>query len=213
LPLPMPAQPATLTATRVATKAMSTFFIGSPFFTPRDAHLVPRYPVGRPLPSMRSLPPETAGHFEGDCVLGDTVGPAVRRFPPVTGRSAGDHHPVNAALKTEAAPGSAPLELLGGVVPRCRTLHPTRQRYHGKIPQSRALRRVIHRRRSCPNWDTFGVKCPLIPWGCDTTPRSSLVVSIASCVSVPRSVIAGLFFGSTPNEKALGVCPGPPRAS
>jgi len=35
LPLPMPTQPATLTATRVATKANSTFFIGVPLsFTP-----------------------------------------------------------------------------------------------------------------------------------------------------------------------------------
>jgi hypothetical protein len=34
---------------------------------------VPRCPVGRSLPSMRSLPPETVGHFEGDCVFGDTA--------------------------------------------------------------------------------------------------------------------------------------------
>src|SRR5205085_4238328 len=53
LPLPMPTQPETLTATRVATKAMSTFFIGVPLsFTPRDAHFVPRCTIGRPLPSM-----------------------------------------------------------------------------------------------------------------------------------------------------------------
>ena len=52
-PLPRPAQPETLTATRVAIKAMSTLFIGSsPFYTPRDAHFVPRCTVGRPLPSM-----------------------------------------------------------------------------------------------------------------------------------------------------------------
>jgi hypothetical protein len=53
LPLPMPTQPETLTATRVATKAMSTFLHwSSPFFTPRDAHFVPRCTIGRPLPSM-----------------------------------------------------------------------------------------------------------------------------------------------------------------
>src|SRR6516162_10005431 len=33
LPLPMPTQPETLTATRVATKANSTFFIGVPFLS------------------------------------------------------------------------------------------------------------------------------------------------------------------------------------
>ena len=37
-PLPMPAQPATLTATRVATKAMSTFFIGVPLFSRHAMH-------------------------------------------------------------------------------------------------------------------------------------------------------------------------------
>ena len=53
LPLPMPTQPATLTATRVATKATSTFFIGIPLsFTPRDAHFVPRCTVGRPRKPM-----------------------------------------------------------------------------------------------------------------------------------------------------------------
>jgi len=53
LPLPMPTQPATLTATRVATKATSTFFIGVPLsFTPRDSHFVPRCTVSRPLNPM-----------------------------------------------------------------------------------------------------------------------------------------------------------------
>jgi hypothetical protein len=51
LPLPMPTQPATLTATRVATKAISTFFIGVPLFSRHAMHtsclaapLVVRYP-------------------------------------------------------------------------------------------------------------------------------------------------------------------------
>ena len=53
LPLPMPTQPATLTATRVATKANSTFFIGVPLsFTPCDSHFVPRCTVSRPLNPM-----------------------------------------------------------------------------------------------------------------------------------------------------------------
>ena len=53
LPLPMPTQPETLTATRVATKATSTFFIGVPLsFTPRDSHFVPRCTVSRPLNPM-----------------------------------------------------------------------------------------------------------------------------------------------------------------
>ena len=38
LPLPMPTQPATLTATRVATKAMSTFFIGVPLSSRHAMH-------------------------------------------------------------------------------------------------------------------------------------------------------------------------------
>src|SRR5262249_18591298 len=43
----------------------------SPFFTPRDAHFVPRCTVGRSLPSMRSLPPGTVGHFgRGLCPWG-----------------------------------------------------------------------------------------------------------------------------------------------
>ena len=51
--MPMPTQPETLTATRVATKATSTFFIGIPLsFTPRDAHFVPRCTVGRPRKPM-----------------------------------------------------------------------------------------------------------------------------------------------------------------
>ena len=53
LPLPMPTQPETLTATRVATKATSTFFIGVPLsFTSRDSHFVPRCTVSRPLNPM-----------------------------------------------------------------------------------------------------------------------------------------------------------------
>jgi hypothetical protein len=36
--LPMPTQPATLTATRVATKAMSTFFIGVPLSSRHAMH-------------------------------------------------------------------------------------------------------------------------------------------------------------------------------
>ena len=38
LPLPTPTQPATLTATRVATKAMSTFFIGVPLSSRHAMH-------------------------------------------------------------------------------------------------------------------------------------------------------------------------------
>jgi hypothetical protein len=53
LPLPTPTQPATLTATRIATKATSTLFIGIPLsFAPRDAHFVPRCTVGRPPKPM-----------------------------------------------------------------------------------------------------------------------------------------------------------------
>jgi hypothetical protein len=46
----------------------------SPFFTPRDPHFVPRCPVGRSLPSMRSLPPETVGQLRrGLCLWGHSV--------------------------------------------------------------------------------------------------------------------------------------------
>src|SRR2546423_7066431 len=52
LPLPMPTQPATLTATRVATKTVSTFFIGVPLFHAREVHFAPRCTIRRALPSM-----------------------------------------------------------------------------------------------------------------------------------------------------------------
>jgi hypothetical protein len=74
LPLPMPTQPETLTATRVATKANRTFFIGVPLsFTPRDSHFVPRCTVGRPAEPNGSSAPETVRQFKGDRVFGDTV--------------------------------------------------------------------------------------------------------------------------------------------
>ena len=73
LPLPMPTHPATLTATRVATKATSTFF-HSPFFTPRDTHFVPRCTVGRPLsansspaPALRRATVSLGTHLRGVC--------------------------------------------------------------------------------------------------------------------------------------------------
>src|SRR3974390_1118056 len=88
LPLPMPTQPETLTATRVATKATSTFFIGIPLsFTPRDAHFVPRCTVGRPAEANGSPAPETVGHFKGDlCPWGHSYAacaakPARKRQP------------------------------------------------------------------------------------------------------------------------------------
>src|SRR6516165_4278153 len=72
LPLPMPTQPATLTATRVATKANRTFFIGVPLsFTPCDSHFVPRCTVGRPAEPNGSPAPETVRHVQrGLCPWG-----------------------------------------------------------------------------------------------------------------------------------------------
>ena len=71
LPLPMPTQPATLTATRVATKATSTFFIGIPLsFTPRDAHFVPRCTVGRPRKPMVHRLRRQRGTSKGTVSLG-----------------------------------------------------------------------------------------------------------------------------------------------
>src|SRR6516225_3735904 len=71
LPLPMPTQPATLTATRVATKANRTFFIGVPLsFTPCDSHFVPRCTVGRPAEPNGSPAPETVRHLKGTVSLG-----------------------------------------------------------------------------------------------------------------------------------------------
>src|SRR6516162_2434701 len=87
LPLPMPTQPATLTATRVATKANRTFFIGVPLsFTPCDSHFVPRCTVGRPAEPNGSPAPETVRHFKGDCVLGDTVTRRPQQNLPEGGR-------------------------------------------------------------------------------------------------------------------------------
>ena len=70
LPLPMPTHPATLTATRVATKATSTFFIGIPLSSRHAIHtsclaapLVARFP-----PIVHRLQ-----HFEGQlCPWGHT---------------------------------------------------------------------------------------------------------------------------------------------
>ena len=73
--MPMPTQPATLTATRVATKAMSTFFIGVPLiFTPRDAHFVPRCTIGRPLPSTVHRLRRQWGTSKGTVSLGTQLG-------------------------------------------------------------------------------------------------------------------------------------------
>src|SRR6516225_9137809 len=71
LPLPMPTQPETLTATRVATKATSTFFIGVPLsFTPRDSHFVPRCTVSRPLNPMVHRLRRQGGTSKGTVSLG-----------------------------------------------------------------------------------------------------------------------------------------------
>ena len=71
LPLPMPTQPATLTATRVATKANRTFFIGVPLsFTPCDSHFVPRCTVGRPAEPNGSPAPRQCGTSKGTVSLG-----------------------------------------------------------------------------------------------------------------------------------------------
>ena len=110
--------------------------------------------------------------------------------------------PGQRSAKNRSSPGECATGAASRSSPTMSDIASDPQRHHGKIPQSRALRRVIHRRRSCPNWDIFGVKCPLIPWGSNTTPRCFAVVSTASCVSVPRSVIAGLFFGSTLKRKS-----------
>src|SRR3974390_1563597 len=74
LPLPMPTQPATLTATRVATKATSTFFIGIPLiFHATRCTLRASLHRWSPAEANGSPAPETVGHFKGDCILGDTV--------------------------------------------------------------------------------------------------------------------------------------------
>ena len=74
LPLPMPTQPETLTATRVATKATSTFFIGVPLsFTPRDSHFVPRCTVSRPLNPMVHRFRRQWGTSKGTVSLGTQV--------------------------------------------------------------------------------------------------------------------------------------------
>src|SRR6516164_6761833 len=71
LPLPMPTQPETLTATRVATKATSTLFIGVPLsFTPRDSHFVPRCTVSRPLNPMVHRLRRQGGTSKGTVSLG-----------------------------------------------------------------------------------------------------------------------------------------------
>ena len=74
MPLPMPTQPATLTAMRVATKATSTFFIGVPLSSRHTMHTsclaIPL--VARCRRCVHCLRRQW-GTLEGDCVLGDTV--------------------------------------------------------------------------------------------------------------------------------------------
>src|SRR6516225_277767 len=94
LPLPMPAQPATLTATRVATKATSTFFIGIPLsFTPRDAHFVPRYTVGRPLKPMVHRLRRQWGTSKGTVSLGTQLRGVRSKHLPVSGSRSAPRHP------------------------------------------------------------------------------------------------------------------------
>jgi hypothetical protein len=95
LPLPIPAQPATLTATRVATKATSTFFIGTPLsFTPRDSHFVPRCTVGRPLKPNGS---RQWGTSKGTVSLGTQLRGVAQQNLLESGSRSGPRHPPRAA--------------------------------------------------------------------------------------------------------------------
>jgi hypothetical protein len=58
LPLPIPAQPETLTATTVATKATNSFFIGVPLCSRQAMHFVRRSNVGRAAHIKGSLRPD-----------------------------------------------------------------------------------------------------------------------------------------------------------
>ena len=78
LPLPIPTQPATLTATRVATKTVSTFFIGVPLCS-RHARYTSR--LAAPLVALCRQWFDTVSHFEADCVLGDTGGQRSEKPP------------------------------------------------------------------------------------------------------------------------------------
>src|SRR6516164_11640976 len=99
LPLAMPTQPATLTATRVATKANRTFFIGVPLsFTPTRGTLSC---FAAPLVARRSkwfTGSGDVGQFKRDCVFGDTGtrrGQQNLRSPPTAWEEGGgllDHH-------------------------------------------------------------------------------------------------------------------------
>src|SRR3974390_2723468 len=87
LPWPMPTQPATLTATRVATKAMSTFFIGVPLSSRHAMHTsyLAAPLVARCRHCVHCLR-RRWGTLEGDCVLGDTVRRRGRSVPLGEGR-------------------------------------------------------------------------------------------------------------------------------
>ena len=75
LPLPMPTQPATLTATRVATKAMSTFFIGVPLSSRHAMHTsCLAAPLVGPLPSMVHRLRRQWGTSKGTVSLGTQLG-------------------------------------------------------------------------------------------------------------------------------------------
>jgi hypothetical protein len=127
-------------------------------------------------------------------------------FDAFHSRTPARDHPITTritAAKKQSSPGIAPPELLRALV-MGRDCSPACKGYHGKTPQSMALRRVIHRRSSCPNWDTFGGKCPLVPWGSDTAPRASHVVG--DCVlrlSAPQRYRGAFFWINAKTKKPL----------
>jgi hypothetical protein len=132
LPLPMPTQPATLTATRAATKATSTFFIGIPLsFTPRDAHFVPRCTVGRPRNPMVHRLRRQWGTSKGTVSLGTQL----RGVRSKTCQKAAAHRS-SSALRIDR------LLRLRWLTARCPT--PSHQALHGRTTSAyHSSRRVV----------------------------------------------------------------------
>jgi hypothetical protein len=87
LPLPMPTQPETLTATRVATKANSTFFIGVPLsFTPAIHTSCLAAPLVAPLNPMVHRLRRQCGTSKGTVSLGTQLrGGRSKTCPPLRG--------------------------------------------------------------------------------------------------------------------------------
>jgi hypothetical protein len=112
LPLPMPTQPATPTATRVATKAMSTFFIGVPL---SSRHAVHTSCLAAPLvvrcPQWFTASVDSRALRRGVCPWGHSWAPGIPLPPaswPAPARGDGQARMPRPAQNPRHLPGNPP---------------------------------------------------------------------------------------------------------